>query len=61
MSLTGTQRDAEGRKHFAGLALVLFMPQASKQEQDYSGPEWNQKMEEGFSPPHKRLLEEKQL
>lgn len=62
MSLTGTQRDAEGMKHFAGLALVLFMPQASKQEQDYSGPEWNQKMEEGFPPtPNKRLLEEKQL
>lgn len=47
-------------KRLAGLALVLFMPQANKQEQDYSGPEWNQKWERGFLP-HKRLLEEKQL
>lgn len=38
-------------KHLVGLASVLFMPQASTQGQDYSGPEWNQKRERGFFLP----------
>ena len=49
-SLTETTRDTEGMKHLAGPAFVLFMPQVRKQEQDYSGPEWNQKWERGFLP-----------
>lgn len=55
ISLTETTRVAEEMKHLAGLALALFLPQASKQEQGYSSPEWNQKWERGFLPP---LLEE---
>lgn len=51
ISLTETTRVAEEMKHLAGLALVLFPPQASKQEQGYSSPEWNQKWERGFLPP----------
>lgn len=51
VSLTETTRVAEEMKHLAGPALALFLPQASKQEQGYGSPEWNQKWERGFLPP----------